>query len=276
MNSASGNIAPFESAGKEFKPGFVIPVYRHGETALQIASRLSKRNLPVILVDDGNGEKEKALLANAAEIPGATIAANKKNLGKGGAVLRGLAEAKNAGLTHALQIDADGQHDETQIDFFLSEAKSNPDNIICGCPEFDESAPAIRLKGRRIANFWANTATLSHDLIDVFCGFRVYPVEKTLRAAKTPFIDRRMGFDAEILVRLYWGGTMPIFHPVKVVYPEGGISNYRYVRDNLNVVWTFFRLFFGMIPRAPMLIARRKNLSRTTRTGRNTRKGISD
>jgi len=238
------------------KQGYLIPVYRHGKTACPIAERLAASGLPVIMVDDGNDAENKVLLEKcAAKTPGVTLVSLKKNKGKGRAALKGFEKAAELGLTHVLQIDADGQHDEGKIAFFLEESAKHPDNVICGYPEFDETAPKSRVTGRKISNFWAAVVTLSTELKDVLCGFRVYPVDMSLRVIRHPFFDRRMGFDAEILVRLYWKKVYPLFYPVKISYPAGGISNFRLVRDNIRISWMFTRLCAGMLLRLPLLIA---------------------
>jgi glycosyltransferase involved in cell wall biosynthesis len=240
------------------KQGFLIPVYRHGKTACPLAERLAASGLPVIMVDDGNDAETKALLAEcAAKTPGVSLVSLKKNLGKGGAALKGFEKAAEMGLTHVLQIDADGQHDEGKLSFFLEESAKQPDMIICGYPEFDETAPKSRVTGRKISNFWAAVVTLSSELKDVLCGFRVYPVDVSLRITRFLFMDKRMGFDPEIIVRLYWNKVYPAFHPIKVSYPADGVSNFRMVRDNLRISFMFSRLFFGMLLRSPLLIARK-------------------
>jgi glycosyltransferase involved in cell wall biosynthesis len=240
------------------KQGFLIPVYRHGKTACPLAERLSASALTVIMVDDGNDEETRNLLADcAAKTPGVVLVSLKKNSGKGEAVAVGFKKAAELGLTHVLQIDADGQHDEKKSSFFLEESAKHPDMLICGYPEFDETAPKGRVKGRKISNFWASVATLSTELKDVLCGFRVYPVDASLRITRCLFLDKRMGFDAEILVRLYWNKVFPVFHPVKVSYPPGGVSNFRMVRDNIRISLMFSRLFVGMILRSPLLIVRK-------------------
>jgi len=242
------------------RQGFLIPVYRHGKTACPLAERLAASALPVIMVDDGNDAETKALLAEcAARTPGVSLVSLEKNSGKGGAVIGGLKKAAELGLTNVLQIDADGQHDEGKIPFFLEESAKQPGMIICGYPEFDETAPKSRVTGRKISNFWAAVVTLSTDLKDVLCGFRVYPVDASLRVTRCLFLDKRMGFDAEILVRLYWNKVFPAFHPIKVSYPLDGVSNFRMVRDNIRISWMFSRLFFGMLLRSPLLIARKIN-----------------
>jgi len=236
------------------KQGFLIPVYRHGKTACSLAERLAASGLPVILVDDGNDAETQALLAGcAAKTPGVALTRLEKNSGKGGAVTGGLKKAAELGLTHVLQIDADGQHDDGMAAFFLQEAAKYPDRVICGYPEFDETAPKGRLTARKISNFWAAVVTLSTALKDVLCGFRVYPVDAALRIAKSPFVDKRMGFDPEILVRLYWNRVYPVYYPIKVGYPQDGVSNFHMVRDNIRISWTFTRLCVGMLIRLPFL-----------------------
>jgi len=241
------------------KQGFLIPVYRHGATACSLAERLAASGLPVIMVDDGNDADTRALLAQcAAGTPGIVLVSMKKNSGKGRAVASGLQKAAERGLTHVLQIDADGQHDDGKAAFFLAESAKYPGMIICGYPEFDETAPRSRVTGRKISNFWAAVVTLSTELKEVLCGFRVYPVDASLRITRCPFLDQRMGFDPEILVRLYWNKVFPVYHPIKVSYPPDGVSNFRMVRDNIRISWMFSRLFVGMILRLPQLLALRK------------------
>ena len=231
-------------------------MYRHGRTACPIAEKLAASGLPVILIDDGNDEENKAMLAEcAARTRGVELVRLDKNSGKGGAFTKGIERAKELGLTHVLQIDADGQHDLREVDFFLEQSAAHPDMIICGYPEFDNTAPRSRVTGRKISNFWAAVVTLSTELKDVLCGFRVYPVDAALRITGNPFLDKRMGFDAEILVRLYWNRVYPVFHPVKVKYPDDGVSNFRVLRDNIRISWVFTRLCVGMIFRLPFLLA---------------------
>jgi len=240
------------------KQGFLIPVYKHGATACSLAEHLMSFGLPVIIVDDGNDADTRALLAECAvKTPGITLVSLKKNTGKGGAVTGGLKKAAELGLTHVLQIDADGQHDAGKAAFFLEESAKHPDMIVCGYPEFDDTAPKGRVTGRKISNFWAAVVTLSKELKDVLCGFRVYPVDASLRATHHLFIDKRMGFDVEILVRLYWNKVFPVFLPIKVIYPAGGVSNFHIVKDNVRISLMFTRLFIGMLLRLPLLIGRK-------------------
>ncbi|MDR1505811.1 MAG: glycosyltransferase family 2 protein [Treponema sp.] len=235
------------------RQGFVVPVYNHGRPAADLAEKLLPFGLPLIFVDDGSGPETKAFLSGLVEKPGVFLVTLKKNRGKGEAVLRGVEKAAELGLSHVLQIDADGQHDSDRAGFFLEESARRPGSVICGFPVFDQTAPKERVIGRKIANFWAGVVTLSGALKDVMCGFRVYPVEPFLKNAGKFLVDKRMGFDVEIMVRLYWSGVFPEYFPVTVRYPPGGISNFHLLRDNLRITWVITRLFFGMLFRIPSL-----------------------
>jgi glycosyltransferase involved in cell wall biosynthesis len=238
--------------------GFLIPVYNHGSTAVFVVRKIAGYGLPIVLVDDGSDSDTKSYLAQiTGAYPLAVLVTLPENRGKGGAVLAGIEKARELGLSHVLQIDADGQHDADRAGFFLEASAACPEAVICGCPDFDDSIPPGRKNGRKVANTWAKIVTLSNDITDVLCGFRVYPVEKVWRISRRGYMDPRMGFDVEILIRLYWNGLPLIFHPVRVIYPEGGISHFHLVRDNIRISGVFTRLFFGMLIRLPLLVGRR-------------------
>lgn len=236
----------------------VVPVYRHGKTLAGVIEGLARSGLPVIVVDDGNDAETKEYISLARSLPGfADLVVLPENRGKGGAVIAGFIRAAELGFSHAIQIDADGQHDMEPIARFLEESRLSPDLLVCGYPVFDESVPSSRKNGRKVTNFWVAIETLSHDLKDSMCGFRLYPLEPTCRLARRWRHGLRMTFDIEILIRLYWRGVPVRFLPIKVRYPDGGISNFRMVRDNVEISLMHTRLFFGMLPRIPLLLARK-------------------
>jgi glycosyltransferase involved in cell wall biosynthesis len=207
-------------------------VYKHAEVLLELDELFSL--LPVILVDDGNDDKDKDLLQNIANKHNACLIRNEINCGKGAAVLRGFREALRLGYTHALQVDADGQHDLAAINTFVAAAHDNPEMLVNSYPVYDEYAPAARQHGRKITNFWVRLETRSSAIIDAMCGFRVYPLQKI--AQELPKIRfKRMGFDIEILVKAYWRGVDIINLPVNVRYPAGAHSNYRFIVDNIKI-----------------------------------------
>ena len=237
------------------KNGILIPVYRHGKACVAVVESLAPLALPIILVDDGNQAETKAYLSQiaAAHPQLVTLVTLEKNSGKGGAFAVGMEKARELGLSHVLQIDADGQHDVAAIPFFFERAAETPDALICGYPQYDESAPAARKKGRKFANGWTNLVCWKHDIADALCGFRIYPVEETWRFTHRSRFDRRMGFDTDILVRLIWRGMPYRFFPVGVTYPSDGISNFHALRDNVRISWVFTKLCAGMLVRSPLL-----------------------
>jgi glycosyltransferase involved in cell wall biosynthesis len=225
-----------------FKPCVVIPEYNHGSTLESVLDSLIS-SLPVFLVDDGSDAATKdAIRTVLAKFPQVSLVVREKNGGKGAAVADGIKAAFKAGFSHALQIDADGQHDTERVPFFLEQAKAAPEKCICGFPQFDESVPASRAKGRNISNGWAHFLTRSPVLKDVLCGFRVYPLEPVYKIITKKHLDMRMGFDPEILIRLFWAGVDFEFYPVKVQYPADGVSHFHLFRDNVRISWMFARL----------------------------------
>lgn len=244
-----------------FTPCVVIPCYNHGAMIAQVLARLSAFALPVILVDDGSDDATRRELEQLAHRDGSiTLLHLPQNAGKGAAVLRGLEEAARGGFSHAVQVDADGQHAIEDIPALLALAKQHPDALISGQPVYDDSIPRSRLYGRWITHVWVWIETLSLQLKDSMCGFRVYPVAPTLRLAKRVTLGRRMDFDTEVMVRLFWQGNRSYFLPTRVTYPQDGLSHFDAFKDNVRISLMHTRLFFGMLPRMPSLLFRRRSL----------------
>jgi hypothetical protein len=156
-----------------------------------------------------------------------------------------------------VQVDADFQHDLKDIPLFLDTARENPFSMIVACPVFDESVPKARLHGRKFTNMWVCIETLSNQIKDAMCGFRVYPLQAVNKLLGKQKIAQRMGFDIEILVRLAWENVNIINLHSKVVYPAEGTSNFRMLQDNLEITWVHTRLFFGMLLRLPLILMNR-------------------
>jgi hypothetical protein len=178
-------------------------------------------------------------------------------------VLHGLEQAAVAGYTHVLTMDSDGQHAPASIPAFMDASAKQPAAMILGVPVFDASAPALRVKGRRVSNWWANLETLWKGIGDSLFGMRVYPVAPLLAVMRANRWMQRFDFDPEAVVRLAWRGVTPVNVPAPVRYyaaAEGGVSHFNYLRDNLLLTWMHTRLFGGFVLRLPMLLARRLKL----------------
>lgn len=242
----------------ETKNGILIPVYRHGKACMQVVENLLPYGMQIILVDDGNAEETKECLTQIVkEHPQVLLVTLEKNQGKGGAFAAGMDKAHETGLTHVLQIDADGQHDCRAVPFFFEKSAQNPKALICGYPVYDESVPSARKNGRTFANTWTKIVTWEGGIKDAMCGFRIYPVEKTWQLTKKRRFDQRMGFDIDILAKLLWKNMPFAFYPVNVTYPQDGISNFNVVRDNITISRVFTFLCIGMILRIPLLTVRK-------------------
>lgn len=247
-----------EPTPETFDPCVVIPVYDHEHAIGAVVDAVLRFDLACVLVDDGSGPPcAKVLDALVAAAPSRiSLVRHLANRGKGAAVLSGLAQAASDGHTHALQIDADGQHCVADIPKFLAAATARPDAIIVGYPVYDESVPAIRLYGRYLTHVWVWINTLSLQIRDSMCGFRVYPVAPVVALAARQRLGTRMNFDTEVLVRLYWEGVAVVNLPTRVGYPSDGVSHFRVLLDNALISRMHATLFFGMLLRAPRLLIR--------------------
>lgn len=239
----------------------LIPSYNPGPKVYDTVRAARAMWNPVWVVVDGSTDgSAEGLLAMAAEDPGLHVEVLPVNQGKGSAVLHGLQKAQAAGFTHALTMDSDGQHPAASIPEFMATSIANPDAMVLGMPQFDASAPKLRVRGRKISNAWANLETLWMGIGDSLFGFRIYPVGPLIAVMKQQRWMRRFDFDPEAAVRLCWRGVRPVNVPCPVRYfqaDEGGVSHFNYLRDNVLLSGMHTRLFFGFLLRLPLLAARR-------------------
>lgn len=241
-----------------WQPCVVIPVYQHARYLGGVLDRLAPLALPVILVNDGNCDSESALLRElAAGRPGVYLQEQFPNQGKGAASFTGFRHARSLGFTHAVQLDADGQHKVEDIPRLLAASRERPGALVTGIPQYDASVPKHRFYARYITHFWVWVETLSFSIRDSMCGFRVYPLAETLALAERYAIGRRMDFDTDVMVRLYWRGVPVVSIPTPVTYPADGFSNFRPLRDNLLISLMHTRLVLGMLVRLPSLLWRK-------------------
>jgi glycosyltransferase involved in cell wall biosynthesis len=239
----------------------LIPSYNPGPKVYETVRAALGRWNPVWIVVDGSTDDSAARLsAMAAAEPGLRVFVLPQNRGKGAAVLHGLERAASLGFTHALTMDSDGQHPADLIGEFMRSSQADPDAMVLGRPVFDSSAPLLRVRGRKICNWWVNLETLWSGIGDSLYGFRVYPIAPLVRVMHRQPWMRRFDFDAEAAVRLSWRGVPAINVPAPVRYfriDEGGVSHFNYWRDNALLTWMHLRLFIGFLLRLPLLAARR-------------------
>ena len=238
----------------------VIPVFNHPATVGAMVAGVLAHDLHCILVDDGSAVDCARVLDDLARDHGpqrVTLVRLPFNQGKGAAMLAGFRAAGARGSSHALQIDADGQHSTAEIPRFTAACREQPEAVIVGVPRYDRSVPLGRLVGRYATHVWVWINTLSFAIRDSMCGFRVYPLPATLALIGQVPVGQRMDFDTEILVHLAWRQVPMRNLSTPVTYPQDGISHFRVWQDNLLISRMHARLFFGMLARLPRLLWQR-------------------
>lgn len=241
-----------------FSPCLLIPHFNHYAQFERILTRLRELDLPCILVDDGSTDDQLAALQQLVQRePWIDLIRQVSNRGKGAALHTGCVYAAIRGYSHALQIDADGQHTIADVERFMRAAQAQPQAIIAGLPQFDESIPKVRLFGRDITNYLVLIESLSLQIRDAMCGFRVYPLAAMAQIYDAYYIGARMDADAEILVKARWLGIPMHFLETAVRYPADGASHFKYLRDNVTMTRMHGRLLLGMLWRLPVILWRR-------------------
>ncbi len=244
---------------------FVVPHYNHHQAFAKFLPILASLSIPCIIVDDGSEANSlqsvqssiETLNASAEQSVDLYFLKHAFNRGKGAAVFTGAYYARALGFTHIIQIDADGQHDINDVAAFIEYSQSQPEAIVSGKPYFDETAPKLRVYGRRVTDLWVALETLSFQIKDGLCGFRIYPLSQVEKILDKYHIGVRMDFDTEMLVKAVWADVPLHFMPTKVIYPENGVSHFHYRRDNFILISLHTRLILGMLIHSPMLIMRR-------------------
>jgi glycosyltransferase involved in cell wall biosynthesis len=239
----------------------LIPSYNTGAVVYATVRAARAQWAPVWVVTDGSRDgTPDGLRAMAANDPQLRLLALPANVGKGAALLHGLQAAQAAGFTHALTMDSDGQHPAELIPAFMQASIARPETMVLGRPVFDASAPLLRVRGRRVSNWWTDLETLGAGIDDSLYGFRVYPVAALIAVMRRQPWMRRFDFDTEAVVRLAWRGVKPVNLAAPVRYltaAEGGVSHFRYGRDNLLLSWMHARLMLEFVLRLPALLWRR-------------------
>jgi glycosyltransferase involved in cell wall biosynthesis len=242
----------------------LMPSYNTGRILRDTVTGALATGCPLWVVIDGSTDGSADSLRDLAASgnPQFRLLVLDENRGKGAAVLHALRVAVAEGFTHVLTMDSDGQHPAAAVAAFLELAAAHPEAAVFGKPVFDSSAPALRVNGRKVSNFWANLETLCWGIGDSLFGMRLYPAMDLLAVMDDTRHARRFDFEPEVAVRLAWRGVPILNLSTPVRYPsreEGGVSQFRYLRDNRLLIWMHLRLVFGFFARLPVLLARGPN-----------------
>jgi glycosyltransferase involved in cell wall biosynthesis len=234
-------------------------VYEHGAELGGVLAALAGYDLPCLVIDDGSSEATQRELDRLARLHRfVRVHRRAHNGGKGAALSDGYALAAGAGFTHVVQLDADGQHDAADVPRFLEAMRKDPGALVLGVPVFDATAPRSRLVARQASRLWVWIGTLSTEIRDPLCGMRGVPLGPILRVLAKHRLGLRMEFEPDLAARCVWEGLPIVSLTTRVVYPPGGLSHFRVGPDFARLSLTYARLFFGMIPRAPRLLRRKR------------------
>lgn len=241
----------------DFRPCVLIPTYDNPATIRAVVEGAHAVVPDVIVVDDGSHAAGREACEALAREGLARVHHRAANGGKGAAVKDGFRIARDAGFTHAVQVDGDGQHDLSRIPEFLELARARPDTLVLGYPVYDHTLHRGRYIARLVTRFWNYVEVLGPTIGDSMCGFRVYPIDAALASGTR---GDRMDFDIEIPVRMVWSGVPVQNAPIAVRYltrEEGGVSHYRTFRDTLRISLLHNRLMLEGVARVLSWPARR-------------------
>ncbi len=225
----------------------LIPAFNPGRLLADTVRDARSQWSDVWVVVDGSTDASHEGLPGG---PGLRVIVRPANGGKGAAVLTGAEAALREGFTHALVMDADGQHPADQIRRFMEASAAAPGAVVCGLPVFGPDAPRIRIYGRKLSVGLVRLETSGRGAADPLFGFRVYPIGPLIRALESTSGARRYDFDPEMAVRLAWGGTPAINIEAACRYvgrERGGVSHFRYFRDNLGMATMHLRLILALM-----------------------------
>ncbi len=216
----------------------IIPTYNNAGTVRQVINDVLQYCSQIIVVNDGcTDQTGKILKTLPASI---TVVSYERNRGKGHALVTGFRKAQDMGFTHAITIDADGQHFADDIPHLIEALDHNEGAIIVGTRNLTEkNMPRQNTFANRFSNFWFRLQT-GIDLQDTQSGYRLYTLS-SLRGLN--LITSRYEAELELLVYAAWAGTQIVSVPVKVYYPpaEERVSHFRPVYDfaRISILNTF-------------------------------------
>jgi len=230
----------------------IIPTYNNCRTVADVVARSVSVCRDVIVVNDGSTDQTAQILADVD----VTVLTHERNRGKGQALKTGLKYASTHGYTHAVTIDADGQHFPEDIPVLMEASDNNPKDMIVGCRNLtSDNMPRGNTFANRFSNFWFRLQT-TQKLEDTQSGFRIYPLDSVYGLW---LLTSRYEAELELMVYAAWHGVKMRGVGVRVLYqPEGErVSHFRPFRDFLRItVLNTFLCFGAVLVGIPLFLVR--------------------
>ena len=187
----------------------VIPGYQEGPRIAAVVSA-ARQHVPVVVVDDGSTDDT----AERAEAAGATVIRQVPNQGKGSALREGFRHALATGVDAVVTLDADGQHDPTEIPRFLAAFEADRPELIVGRRDF-RRMPAVRRVSNTIGG-WILSAAVGRAIPDNQSGFRL--IGPRLMAALLTSDEDGFAFEVEMIARCIALDLPMAWVPIRTIY----------------------------------------------------------
>lgn len=206
----------------------LIPAYEEGPR-IEPVVRAAAQHLPVVVIDDGSVDDT----ADRARSAGATVIRQSPNAGKGAALRAGFRHALEAGAPAVVTLDADGQHDPTEIPAFLAAFEARRAELIIGQRDLRAMPPV-----RRLSNAVGGAVlalALGRSVPDNQSGYRL--IGRTLMRAMLESDETGFEFEVEMIGRCIALGLPIDSVPIRTIYAgaPSHILPWRHLREFLRV-----------------------------------------
>jgi glycosyltransferase involved in cell wall biosynthesis len=220
----------------------IIPAYNAESSIAEVIDRTKEHVSRVIVVNDGSTDRTEEVARNRK----AEVLSIPSNRGKGHALRQGFQLALSNGCRAVVTLDADGQHDPTDIPHFLTAHQEDSRAILIGSRMAQlDRFPRQRYYSNRTAAYFISKA-LGQYLEDTQCGFRLYPAE-TLRFI--PLTTSHFQTETEVLLRASRRGIPLSSVPVKNIYLNGSAppSHFRPVIDTFYICMVVLQSYLRLM-----------------------------
>jgi len=210
----------------------LIPAYNEGENVVRVIETVKRFGYPVLVVDDGSKDRTPELI----KAVGCEAIFCEANRGKGAVLREGFERLLKSSVKAIVVMDADGQHDPREIDFFIRELERGDTHMVVGNRMArPEKMPFIRQVTNRFMSDILS-AIVRQRVPDTQCGYRALTREALGRMRlKTSHFE----IESEMILEAGRNGFKISSVPIRSVY-AGEKSSIHPIRDTIR----FFSFLF--------------------------------
>lgn len=207
----------------------ILPAFNEADNISKVIREIKKAEIEVIVIDDGSNDSTSSI----AEKEKTHLIRHPIRRGKGASLKDGFDYARSNGYDMIITMDADGQHDPSEIPLFIKKAKETGARVIVGNRLADPAGMPLT----RIFTNWFMSKIISaicrQVIPDTQCGYRLFYRE----AIDSIDIEaRKFEIESELLVKLARKGYRIESLPIKSIYAGGTsqinplIDTFRFIR----------------------------------------------